>query len=89
MSSLIHTDDLAAGERFEFWRAAVSETWVPMESFTDNETGFWAQVRTGGLGAVKVNLMTAAPHGVRRTPRLIRQADPDLLKVLILLSGTA
>lgn len=87
MSSLIHTDDLEAGERFEFWRESVSETWVPMECFTDNETGFWAQVRTGGLGAVKVNLMTAAPHGVRRTRRLIRQADPDLLKVLILLSG--
>jgi hypothetical protein len=29
----------------------------------DNETGFWAQVRTGGLGAVKVNVMTAAPTG--------------------------
>lgn len=31
--------------------------------------------------------MTAAPHGVRRTPKLIRRFDPDLLKVFVLLRG--
>ena len=47
-----------------------------MECFTDNETGFWAQVRTGGLGAIKVNLMTAAPHGVRRARIVGADARP-------------
>jgi AraC-like DNA-binding protein len=87
MSTLIHTDDLPAGDRFEFWRGAVSETWVPMECHTEDEGAFWAQLRSGGLGAVTVNLMTTAPHGVRRTPRLIRRSDPDLLKVFVLLRG--
>ena len=87
-STLIGTDDLAAGERFEFWLEALSRAFVPMDTHTDDQAGFRGRLRSGGLGAVRVNLMTAAPHGVRRTPRLIRRADPDLLKILMPLRGT-
>lgn len=88
MSSLIRIDHLPAAERFEFWREVTSRTWVPMETCTDDRPNFWAQLRSSGMGAVQVNVLTCRPQSVHRTPRLIRQSDPDMLKIVMLLRGS-
>jgi AraC-like DNA-binding protein len=86
--SVIRIDHLPAAERFEFWRDVTCRTWVPMETHTDDQANFWAQLRSSGMGAVQANVITSRPHVVHRTPTLIRQCDPDLLKIVMPLPGS-
>ncbi|MFG1997903.1 helix-turn-helix domain-containing protein [Spirillospora sp. NPDC048911] len=77
--NVMSTAEIPTGERFAFWREVTSKVWVPLDARCepDLETGFQAQVGVGGLGPVQVTLMTATPHSVSRTPKLIRQTDPE------------
>lgn len=87
MSMRFSTNDLPAGERFEFMREAICQVWAPMEVRSDHQDDYRAQVRSNGLGAVLLSAVQAQPVTVTRTPRLIGSADPDLLKVIILVRG--
>ena len=84
MSTLISTDEVPAAERLEFVRALTAMTWVPMECRADQHpTGYWAEFRASGLGAMQVVVLDVMPITVRRTPALISQQDPDMLKMLL------
>ncbi|MFI0357078.1 helix-turn-helix domain-containing protein [Actinomadura sp. 9N407] len=76
---VISTGEVPAPERFAFWREVTSKTWVALDARCEPhlEDRFQAQVGICGLGPVQATLMTATPHSVRRTPKLIRQADPE------------
>ena len=81
MSTLIRTDQVPAADRLDFVREMTAATWVPMEC--RSEFGdYRGEYRASGLGAMQVVVMDIMPITVRRTPRLISQADPDLLKSL-------
>jgi AraC-like DNA-binding protein len=86
MSTLIRVDELPAAERFEFLRDMVCQTWVPMEVHTDL-SAVGGVFRASGLGAMQVVVMDVPPTTVCRTPRLIRRADPDMLKLVMPLRG--
>jgi AraC-like DNA-binding protein len=88
MSTLIRTDNLPAADRFAYWREVVSATWVLMECHSDHEAAFLVRMRCIHLAGVQVNLMTAQAHEVRRTTRLIRRSDPDMLKLAMPLRAT-
>jgi hypothetical protein len=82
MSILISSDQFPEGERFESWRETLRQSrMASVEVQSDNEGDFRFRLRFRDLGALRVVLATAAPYGVRRTPRLIRQSDPDLLSL--------
>jgi AraC-like DNA-binding protein len=83
MSTLIRTDHLPATERFEFWRDVAYRTWVPMEARSERQTDFWARMHSSALGAIQANLMLTRAFSVRRTPALIKQSDPELLKIIL------
>jgi AraC-like DNA-binding protein len=83
MSTLIRTDEVPASDRLDFVQAITSTTWVPMECRFDRRADYWAEIRASGLGAMQVVVMDIMPITVRRTPALISQADPDLLKMLL------
>jgi AraC-like DNA-binding protein len=83
MSTLIRVDELPAAERFEFLHELVSQTWVPMECHSDHRADYRAMFRSSGLGAIQVVVMNILSIKVCRTPRLIRRADPDMLKVVM------
>jgi AraC-like DNA-binding protein len=88
MSILISSDRLPVSERFESWRETLRQSrMAPVEVQADNEADFRFELRYRDLGALRVVLATAAPYRVRRTPRLIRQSDPDLLSLGMLLRG--
>jgi len=63
---------------------------VPMECRTEfGPAEYRAEFRTNGLGAMRVVVLDLMPISVRRTPKLISQADPNMLKVLLVCDGTS
>jgi hypothetical protein len=83
---LIRIDQVPADDRHDFMRDLLATTWVPMES--RSEHGFREEVRASGLGPMQVAVMDLMPMTVHRTPRLIEEADPALLKVLLVCGGS-
>ncbi|HZF87706.1 helix-turn-helix domain-containing protein [Streptomyces sp.] len=80
---VISTAEVSPRERFTFWREMNSKLWVPYELryAPRSEKSFQAQVRVTEFGSVQAALITTTPHSVHRTPKLIRQADPDVFKL--------
>ncbi|MGH3518573.1 MAG: helix-turn-helix domain-containing protein [Haloechinothrix sp.] len=87
MTSLVRTADAELRERFDLWRHAVSDAFVPLTATTDEPDGFVGQLRSGELGSIKVCEVTAQGHLVQRTPKLIRQTDPDFFKLGLQVRG--
>jgi hypothetical protein len=86
---VVSTVELAPGERFAFWREVSCKLWAPYEVRCDPqvESGFRAKVGISGFGPVQATLMTTMAHLVHRTPKLVRQADPEMFKLGCLLRG--
>jgi AraC-like DNA-binding protein len=83
MSTLITTDQVPPADRVDFMRQMTASTWVPMECRSEHMVGSWGRFRASGLGPMQVVVMDVMPTTVSRTPALISQADPDLLKILM------
>jgi AraC-like DNA-binding protein len=83
VSAVIRVDDHPAADRFEALLDLVAGTWVPMEYSSSHQSDYWGLFRVNGLGALQVVVMDVLPITVSRTPRLIRRADPDLLKLVM------
>ncbi|MDH6222973.1 helix-turn-helix domain-containing protein [Streptomyces pseudovenezuelae] len=86
---VVSTAEVAEGERFAFWREVHSKLWAPYDLRCDPqvESGFRAQVGVSEFGPVQATLLTAMPHAVHRTPKLIRQSDPEVLKLVCIVRG--
>lgn len=86
---VVSTAEVAVGERFAFWREVHSKLWAPYDLRCDpqTESGFQARVGVSEFGAVQATLMTTMPHSVHRTPKLIRQADPEVFKLVCVVRG--
>jgi AraC-like DNA-binding protein len=86
---VVSTLDVSAGERFAFWREINAKLWVPYDLRCEPRLAnrFEAQVGISDFGPVQVTLMTTMPHTIRRTPKLIRQADPEVYKVGCMVRG--
>jgi AraC-like DNA-binding protein len=88
MSTLIRTDEVSPADRLDFVQEITAATWVPMECRADCDTApYWGEFRASGLGAMQVVVMDVMPITVTRTPKLISQQDPDMLKVLLACDG--
>ncbi|NNN30988.1 helix-turn-helix domain-containing protein [Streptomyces sp. S3(2020)] len=87
--NVISTSEVTPEERFGFWREVTSKLWVPYDTRCERavEGNFRAEVTIGQFGSVQATLMTSTAHSVRRTPRLIRQADPEVFKLGCLVRG--
>jgi AraC-like DNA-binding protein len=87
MSTVIRTDEVSPGDRLGYVQDITATTWVPMECRSDYRADYRAEFRASGLGAMQVVVMDVMPITVCRTPQLISQADPDMLKVLLVCGG--
>jgi AraC-like DNA-binding protein len=75
---------------FPEWEDSVCRTFVPLRArSTDSVTDFRGQVGSVSLGAVVLAQVAASGALVERTPRLIRQDDPELYKFGLQVSGTS
>jgi AraC-like DNA-binding protein len=80
--------DNPTGEGFERFKTAVADEFVPLRMSTPDVKSFEGHTRSRSVGSVQVTEV-AASHGMvqHRTPRLIRQHAPELLKVNIVRRG--
>ncbi|MFC8202066.1 hypothetical protein ACFUTV_42810 [Streptomyces sp. NPDC057298] len=67
-----------------------AKLWVPYElrCAPELESEFQAQVATSEFGQVQTALMTTTPYSIERTPKLIRQADPEVFQLNCAVRGT-
>ncbi|MET8515858.1 hypothetical protein [Streptomyces sp. NPDC005077] len=86
---VVSTAEVPAGERFAFWREVNSKLYVPydLRCAPEAETGFRAHVGFSAFGPVQAVLATVVPHSAHRTPRLIRQADPEVFELACTMRG--
>ncbi|MBL1095295.1 helix-turn-helix domain-containing protein [Streptomyces coffeae] len=83
------TEDLAAADRFEFWRECVAQTHAPLDLHSEYAEDFRARQRVLSLGAVHVWSTRHQALSFHRTPKLIRQSDPEQYHIGIPLHGTS
>ncbi|WP_433153210.1 helix-turn-helix domain-containing protein [Actinomadura nitritigenes] len=87
MQMIFNGDDWSPGDRL----TALDEIFInsshPMRLASDFPQEFQASMRALDLGAVNVVELTASPSEVLRTPRFIRQSDPELCSVIFPLQG--
>jgi AraC-like DNA-binding protein len=89
MTTLIQMDHVPVGDRIDFFRDMTATVWVPMECVPQSGADYRGVFRASGIGPMQVVAMEVGPTTVTRTPGLISQADPDLLKVLMVCGGGA
>jgi AraC-like DNA-binding protein len=89
MSTLITTDHVPAADRLDFIRDMSATTWVPMEFHCERRADVRGEFRASGLGPMQVVVMEVMPLTVSRTPELISQADPDMLKMVLVCGGNS
>jgi len=91
MSTVIRTDQVPAADRVDFVEDMAASMWVPMQirPLHEADTNFCGEFRASGLGAMQVVVMEVMPADVRRTPELICQADPDMVKMVLICGGNS
>jgi AraC-like DNA-binding protein len=88
MSTLIRTDHVAPADLVDFLRQVMTRAWLPMECRPEAPVNYDAEFRASGLGPMQVVVMDVPPATVSRTPALIAEADPDLLKMVLVRGGS-
>jgi AraC-like DNA-binding protein len=90
MADIARTLDVPANQRFDFWKAALAETFVPLEVTRPGDSPNFRGRLTGlDLGAVRVREVKAEPHTARRTRRLVRTAPSGCYKLGLMRRGSA
>ncbi|MGW1379763.1 AraC-like ligand-binding domain-containing protein [Streptomyces sp. NPDC002446] len=84
---VFRSDDVPVPDRFDYWAELLGRTHAPMELRSDYADDFRASQRVLALGAVTVWSATFQPLVFRRTPKLIRQSDPETYHLALLLRG--
>ena len=76
-----------AQSRFDSFRESVSNTFVPLLVEPTTAMPFDGRLRGVQLGSLRITEVSATPHQVRRTPKLIARSDPEYYKLGLQLGG--
>ncbi|MGY6019001.1 helix-turn-helix domain-containing protein [Streptomyces spinosirectus] len=85
--SFLRTVDLPVGDRFEAWTERLGRTHAPMQLASDCAADYHGEQRIVGLGDVTVWPATFDHLVFRRTPKLVRQSDPEVYHLSLLRRG--
>jgi AraC-like DNA-binding protein len=85
---VVDTAQLSDADGFAAWAEVSSQVFEPLEVRRDTPRPFSARLIRHQLGPIDVDHMTADASAATRTPRLIRQADPELVALMLQLRGT-
>ncbi|NGO15545.1 helix-turn-helix domain-containing protein, partial [Streptomyces sp. HC44] len=88
IETVFRSEDVSAADRFEYWRELVNQTSRPVDLSSENAADFRAHQRLIGLGAVSVWPAEFQPMVGRRTPKLVRQSDPESYHLSLVLQGS-
>ncbi|MEV7090196.1 helix-turn-helix domain-containing protein [Streptomyces sp. NPDC093085] len=86
--TVFRSEDVPAADRFECYRELMNRAYAPMELSSDHAPDFRAHQRLIGLGPVSVWPGEFQPLVFRRTPKLIRQSDPEVYQLTLVLKGS-
>ena len=90
MPDVARTLDLPSGQRFEYWKHALSDTFVPLEvGYPGSDQDFRGRLRGAELGSLRFIEVLADPHTARRTPRLVRSDPSGCYKLGLQLRGSS
>ncbi|MGH9212868.1 MAG: hypothetical protein ACRD2C_19690 [Acidimicrobiales bacterium] len=78
MTTVIRAEDEPVPTRLDYPRHAVRDTIVPFDLRIGAEPDFSSQIVTAPVGAFNVTTVTGPPMEAARTPRLVRESDPEL-----------
>jgi AraC-like DNA-binding protein len=83
----LSTTEVGAGAAFDFWADAISSTFVPLDCAPITDGAFRAELVNVRAADVQFTHVTAAPHRVLRTRRMIARSDAGNYKVGLQLAG--
>ncbi|MFI2031850.1 AraC-like ligand-binding domain-containing protein [Streptomyces buecherae] len=83
------SEELPATDRFSYWHECMSRTHAPMALSSDHAPTYRAHQRLIRLGDASMWPANFDPLVFRRTPRLIRQSDPEAYHLSLLIHGEA
>ncbi|MBG0857701.1 helix-turn-helix domain-containing protein [Streptomyces spinoverrucosus] len=87
LEKVFDSESLPVPDRVEAWRDVTASALIPNEFTIDPAAEFRASLRAADLGGAQVTGLTYASMTSRRTPRLIRQSDPEMYAVGLILRG--
>ncbi|WP_417801297.1 helix-turn-helix domain-containing protein [Streptomyces sp. NRRL B-2790] len=85
---VFRSDDVPVPDRFGYWAELLGRTHAPMELRSDHADAFRASQRVLDFGAITVWSAKFQPLVFRRTPKLIRQSDPETYHLSFVVRGT-
>ncbi|MFI9615807.1 helix-turn-helix domain-containing protein [Streptomyces sp. NPDC052023] len=87
LENVFDSQCLPVPDRVEAWRDITASALVPNEFRIDRVAEFQASLKAADLGGAQVTALTYASMTSRRTTRLIRQSDPEMYAVGLILRG--
>ncbi|MGW2147163.1 AraC-like ligand-binding domain-containing protein [Nonomuraea bangladeshensis] len=87
MHTVIRTSHLPEADRFEYWTESVSRVLMPVNLYTRDPARFRGSMHLLDLGPVQISRVTCSSVHTRRTDKLIRRSDPEVILVTVPLSG--
>jgi AraC-like DNA-binding protein len=85
----LSTSEVGAGAEFDFWADAISSTFVPLDCAPVAGSTFHAELVNVRAADVQFTHVTASPHRVLRTRRMIARDDVGHYKIGLQLAGVA
>jgi AraC-like DNA-binding protein len=85
--TVFRSTDLPVADRFDAWRECMRRTHAPVDFKTDFSADYHAEARAIGLGEVTVWPSTFQQTIWLRTPKLVRQSDPETFHLTLLQRG--
>jgi len=86
--TVVRSDDVPAADRLSYWAESVGQTHAPVRMRSEHAHDFHAHLRVLDLGAVSLWPQTFQQLVIQRTPKLIRQSDPEVFHVSLVREGT-
>lgn len=85
---VFRSDDVPVPDRFDYWVELLGRSHAPMELHSEYADNFQASQRVLDLGDVTAWSLAFQPLVFRRTPKLIRQSDPETYHLSLVVRGT-
>ncbi|MFC9429602.1 hypothetical protein [Streptomyces sp. NPDC056987] len=88
LETVFHTDDVPAGMGADAYVEGLSRLHAPVAVVSSADEGFWAYKRIVEMGRVSLYTTGLDSLTIRRTPRMIRQSDPEMYNLALITRGT-
>ncbi|MDX3568764.1 helix-turn-helix domain-containing protein [Streptomyces sp. ID05-47C] len=87
IGTVFRSDDIPVEHRFDYWRELTHRAIAPSDMSSEYAADFWASQRLLELGPVFVWPTSHLPTRFRRTEKMVRQSDPEMYHVSLVLGG--